>query len=159
MAELETTGSGASSCCSPAAQESCCEPEAKDACCGDRHADGCGCSAGEATEGSDLRALVRERYAAAAMAASGGADACCGDAAVIAEQQRHAFGDRLYERGDRDAVPHAARLASLGCGNPTAVADLHEGETVLDLGSGGGARRPALGPPGRARAARRTVST
>ena len=98
--------------------------------------------------------LVRERYAAAAMAASGGADACCGDAAVITEQQRHAFGDGLYERGDRDAVPNAARLASLGCGNPTAVADLHEGETVLDLGSGGGidvllsARR--VGPGGTA---------
>ena len=81
--------------------------------------------------------------------------ACCGDAAVITERAaatRSAM--RLYAREDRDALPDAAQLASLGCGNPTAVADLHEGETVLDLGSGGGidvllsARR--VGPTGKA---------
>ncbi|HSD22713.1 MAG TPA: arsenite methyltransferase, partial [Solirubrobacterales bacterium] len=60
----------------------------------------------------------------------------------------------LYEAGDQEALPGAAKLASLGCGNPTAVAELHEGESVLDLGSGGGidvllsARR--VGPTGRA---------
>ncbi len=60
----------------------------------------------------------------------------------------------LYEIGDQDSLPDAAKLASLGCGNPTAVAELHEGETVLDLGSGGGidvllsARR--VGPTGKA---------
>ena len=48
------------------------------------------------------------------------------------------FGSGLYGSEDRDAIPDAASLASLGCGNPTAVADLHAGETVLDLGSGGG---------------------
>jgi arsenite methyltransferase len=48
------------------------------------------------------------------------------------------FGAELYSSGDRDELPDAAKLASLGCGNPTAVAELHEGETVLDLGSGGG---------------------
>ena len=48
------------------------------------------------------------------------------------------FGAGLYAVGDRDELPDAAKLASLGCGNPTAVAELHEGETVLDLGSGGG---------------------
>ena len=61
---------------------------------------------------------------------------------------------RSIEIADRDALPDAAKLASLGCGNPTAVAELHEGETVLDLGSGGGidvllsARR--VGPSGKA---------
>ena len=73
---------------------------------------------------------------------------------MITEDQREAFGAELYEHDDRDALPDAAQLASLGCGNPTAVADLHEGETVLDLGSGGGidvllsARR--VGPTGKA---------
>ena len=88
----------------------------------------------------DVKEVVRERYAAAATAAAGDRDAsCCGsDAAVITDEQRDVFGSNLYEGADRDAVPDAARLASLGCGNPTAVADLHEGETVLDLGSGGG---------------------
>ncbi len=64
------------------------------------------------------------------------------------------FGSGLYDDDDRDALPEAAQLARLGCGNPTAVAELHEGETVLDLGSGGGidvllsARR--VGPTGKA---------
>jgi arsenite methyltransferase len=64
------------------------------------------------------------------------------------------FGAELYEVADRDELPDAAKLASLGCGNPTAVAELHEGEVVLDLGSGGGidvllsARR--VGPAGKA---------
>ncbi len=48
------------------------------------------------------------------------------------------FGEALYDAEQRGELPEAAALASLGCGNPTAVADLHEGETVLDLGSGGG---------------------
>ncbi len=108
------------------------------------------------TESIDVREVVRERYAAAATAVAGERDAsCCGsDAAVITDEQREVFGDALYESDDREAVPSAARLASLGCGNPTAVADLHEGETVLDLGSGGGidvllsARR--VGPSGKA---------
>ena len=67
-----------------------------------------------------------------------GTASCCGDAAVITEEQRELFGSSLYDDDDRDALPDAAQLASLGCGNPTAVAELHEGETVLDLGSGGG---------------------
>jgi SAM-dependent methyltransferase len=64
------------------------------------------------------------------------------------------FGAALYELGDQEQLPDTARLASLGCGNPTAVAELHEGETVLDLGSGGGidvllsAKR--VGPTGKA---------
>jgi arsenite methyltransferase len=103
----------------------------------------------------DVREVVRERYAAAAVAASGGGStSCCGNPAGITEEQRDVFGAELYENDDREALPEAAQLASLGCGNPTAVADLHEGETVLDLGSGGGidvllsARR--VGPAGKA---------
>jgi arsenite methyltransferase len=101
-----------------------------------------------------MRELVRERYAAAATAVSGGAASCCAEPAVITESQREAFGSSLYGPDDRDALPDAAKLGSLGCGNPTAVAQLHEGETVLDLGSGGGidvllsARR--VGPNGKA---------
>ncbi|WP_217915744.1 arsenite methyltransferase [Miltoncostaea marina] len=99
----------------------------------------------------DVRDEVRARYAAAARraASGGGCDegACCGDPAEAA------FGGALYGADERDALPGAAVLASLGCGNPTAVAELREGETVLDLGSGGGidvllsARR--VGPAGR----------
>jgi arsenite methyltransferase len=77
---------------------------------------------------TDIRERVRERYAAAATARSG----CCGSPA------QEVFGAALYE-DEGDAAPKAAVEASLGCGVPTAVADLHEGETVLDLGSGAGA--------------------
>jgi SAM-dependent methyltransferase len=98
---------------------------------------------------------VRERYAHAALAVlqPEKADACCGDGACCTEDEA-GFGAQLYDRLDRETLPDAALLASLGCGNPTAVAELHEGERVLDLGSGGGidvllsARR--VGPTGRA---------
>ncbi|MFE9580964.1 arsenite methyltransferase [Nocardia sp. NPDC006044] len=108
---------------------------------------------------NELRETVRERYAAAAVAvASGGtAEDCCGGsdgcATGVIEVDEN-FGASLYGAGDRDALPIQAVAASLGCGNPTAVADLREGETVLDLGSGGGidvllsARR--VGPSGKA---------
>ena len=97
---------------------------------------------------------MRERYAAAAVAASAGAAGVLrrrrGDHRRAARRLRR----RALRDDERDALPDAAKLASLGCGNPTAVADLHEGETVLDLGSGGGidvllsARR--VGPTGKA---------
>ncbi len=160
MAELETVDRepAGSSCCSRPAQESCCEPEAKGECCGPEHEAGtCGCSAGaEAVpdDAGELRETVRGRYKKAAEAASTGEASCCGDVAVITDEQRDAFGSGLYDSDDDDALPEAAHLASLGCGNPTAVAELHEGETVLDLGSGGGidvllsARR--VGPSGKA---------
>jgi arsenite methyltransferase len=89
-----------------------------------------------------LREQVRERYALAAEAASTGgcgcADSggCCGN--VACEGEVASFGERLYSIDQRAQLPDAAALASLGCGNPTAVAELHEGEVVLDLGSGGG---------------------
>jgi SAM-dependent methyltransferase len=88
---------------------------------------------------------VRLHYADAAIRATQGSS-CCSDPEVI--------GASLYTALERDELPDAAVLASLGCGNPTAVADLHEGERVLDLGSGGGidvllsAKR--VGPTGRA---------
>jgi len=98
---------------------------------------------------------VRARYADTARALlrqqgvpSDVAGACCGPTGEAA------WGDALYDATQRASLPEAAVLASLGCGNPTAVADLHAGETVLDLGSGGGidvllsARR--VGPTGKA---------
>ncbi len=165
MAELRTLNEDAADagpgCCSPVAQETCCEPNAKGACCGPEHEAGtCGCSASTETvptvpdDATELRERVKGRYAQAAETASSGEASCCGDAAVITEKQRELFGPGLYGADDRDVLPEAAQLASLGCGNPTAVAELHEGETVLDLGSGGGidvllsARR--VGPTGKA---------
>jgi arsenite methyltransferase len=110
-----------------------------------------------------IRDAVRERYAAAARTVTDPepqAAGCCGpggcgsQAAVIADDQRDVWGAELYATEERGELPDTALLASLGCGNPTAVAELHEGETVLDLGSGGGidvllsARR--VGPSGKA---------
>jgi arsenite methyltransferase len=89
-----------------------------------------------------LREEVRARYAEAAVAADTGGcgctsdGGCCGN--VACEGEDASFGETLYDAEQRGELPEAAVLASLGCGNPTAVADLHEGETVLDLGSGGG---------------------
>ncbi len=72
------------------------------------------------------------------------AGGCCGPAAdesccePSAQETEEGFGQRLYSALELEGLPSAAALASLGCGNPVAVAELHEGETVLDLGSGGG---------------------
>ena len=88
------------------------------------------------TAGSDLREQVRNRYAAAASAVRNGTGqtSCCPPAVETDDR----FGSTLYAQLDRDELPVAAVAASLGCGNPTAVADLQPGERVLDLGSGGG---------------------
>ena len=87
---------------------------------------------------------VRDHYAAAARAIlvgdatpSGEATSCC-DPTAGAISGKKVFGGLLYEATERESLPDAAVLASLGCGNPTAVAELREGEIVLDLGSGGG---------------------
>jgi arsenite methyltransferase len=100
------------------------------------------------SDAEQVREAVREKYAAAAVTAGGCGTACCSPA-----DDAGMFGASLYaETGDD--IPATAISASLGCGVPTAVADLHKGETVLDLGSGGGAdvlisaRR--VGPTGRA---------
>jgi arsenite methyltransferase len=82
----------------------------------------------------DIREHVRERYAVAAK----GGGCCAPDLSNHDKQGNEVFGATLYE-GEADGAPQAAVEASLGCGVPTAVADLHEGETVLDLGSGAGA--------------------
>src|SRR3954454_14684469 len=99
-----------------------------------------------------VREQVRARYAAAPQAATGGGEAsCCGPAGEVIEVDER-FGAGLYDPASTEDLPEEAVLASLGCGNPIAVADLHEGERVLDLGSGGGidvllsARR--VGPAG-----------
>ncbi len=108
------------------------------------------------TTDEQLRDQVRDRYAQAATAVtSGSAASCCGPAAderspgaegtegrgsrcAVPAAVDEPFSAGLYDAADAGTLPAAAVLASLGCGNPTAVADLHEGETVLDLGSGGG---------------------
>src|SRR5436309_7665236 len=111
-----------------------------------------------------LREEVRSRYAEAARVvlepkagvtasccANSATDSCCG-AGPSAAEAVGGFSENLYREGETDGLPEEAVLASLGCGNPLAVADLHEGERVLDLGSGGGidvllsARR--VGPSG-----------
>ena len=86
-----------------------------------------------------LREEVRRRYAEAANAVEGGASCGCGSGSCCeGDAASEDFGQSQYALEQRAALPDAAALASLGCGNPTAVADLKEGETVLDLGSGGG---------------------
>jgi arsenite methyltransferase len=127
---------------------------------------------------SDIREQVRDRYAQAARAfnqplastsrtgccgepsTDEGSAACCGTAYSPTATSGGccgstvSFGPELYEIADRSSVPESALLASLGCGNPTAVAELQTGDTVLDLGSGAGidvllsARR--VGPSGKA---------
>ena len=102
------------------------------------------------TDADELRESVRRHYAGSALAAIAAEAPCCGGAGsrALASEGVAAF----YDAVQREVLPDAAVLASLGCGNPTAVAELAEGETVLDLGSGGGidvllsARR--VGPAG-----------
>ena len=108
------------------------------------------------TTADELREQVRAKYAESARAVTGAGDGCgCGSGGCCADAaEGGGFGEALYAAEQRGELPDAAVLASLGCGNPTAVADLREGETVLDLGSGGGidvilsARR--VGPTGTA---------
>jgi ubiquinone/menaquinone biosynthesis C-methylase UbiE len=112
---------------------------------------------------TDIRKSVRERYAAAATAieqhrSSGcgsGEGRCCGPTVALGDEHgTQVFGDALYSSTETEGANEAAVAASLGCGVPTAVADLKAGETVLDLGSGAGAdvlisaRR--VGPAGKA---------
>jgi arsenite methyltransferase len=88
----------------------------------------------------ELREEVRTRYGEAATAVlTGSGVACdCSHPGMTCAEEGHRFGPELYEALESEELPEGAVLASLGCGDPTAVADLHPGETVLDLGSGGG---------------------
>jgi SAM-dependent methyltransferase len=92
------------------------------------------------SDAEELRGKVRDRYAAAARRATAGAQAsCCGpEAADASALTSDPITSGLYSDQEAQGLPEAALLASLGCGNPTALAELHAGETVLDLGSGGG---------------------
>jgi arsenite methyltransferase len=94
-----------------------------------------------------LRERVRTRYAELAELAAAGATCGCGqpvdcgcgaDCCTSVDENQPGVAAEFYSANERDALPETAVLASLGCGNPTAVAELREGETVLDLGSGGG---------------------
>ena len=93
------------------------------------------------TTADELREEVRRRYAESARAVTEGSGGCgCGSGECCAEagSDGESFVEAFYDAEQRGELPDAAVLASLGCGNPTAVAELREGEVVLDLGSGGG---------------------
>src|SRR2546428_921929 len=99
----------------------------------------------------DLKAIVKDKYGKAALKVAGGDGASCCD---VTARGADPITSNIYGCGETADVPAEAVAASLGCGNPTALADLHAGETVLDLGSGGGndvllsAKR--VGPTGKA---------
>jgi ubiquinone/menaquinone biosynthesis C-methylase UbiE len=100
---------------------------------------------------SDIKETVKEKYAEAALKVVAGEKGTCGPSGACGCDP---VTDNLYDAAQTSGLPEGAVLASLGCGNPTALADLHEGDTVLDLGSGGGidvllsAKR--VGPTGKA---------
>ena len=102
----------------------------------------------------DIREVVKEKYGEAALRVTSGGSSCCGAAAPAGSGCGDPITSNLYDADQRGELPETAVLASLGCGNPTALAQLNAGETVLDLGSGGGidvllsARR--VGPTGKA---------
>jgi arsenite methyltransferase len=140
-----------SACCAPETQTACCEPTQKATCCSPDLAT-CGCGDDEGTPGDrpEIWEIVRARYAAVATATSR-------DPSVTRATDEHGqvvWGAALYGEDEAADAPEAAIASSLGCGVPTAVADLRAGEIVLDLGSGAGAdvlisaRR--VGPTGRA---------
>jgi SAM-dependent methyltransferase len=105
---------------------------------------------GKHVPSTDIKEVVKERYAEAARRVGAGGSSCCG-ASPADSHCADPITSNLYHAGDIAQVPETALLASLGCGNPTALAELKPGEIVLDLGSGGGidvllsARRVAPG--------------
>src|ERR1700722_13982607 len=102
---------------------------------------------------TNIKEVVKEKYGSAALRVTSGGSSCCG-AAPASSCGCDPITSNLYDAAQSGQVPNEAMLASLGCGNPTALANLNAGETVLDLGSGGGidvllsARR--VGPTGKA---------
>jgi arsenite methyltransferase len=103
---------------------------------------------------TEVRDIVKEKYGQAARQVATGGSACCGASAAFGDRRHDPITSNLYDAAQIGALPEDAVLASLGCGNPTALSALNAGETVLDLGSGGGidvllsARR--VGPTGKA---------
>lgn len=101
----------------------------------------------------NIKEVVKEKYGQAALRVTSGGSSCCGASAAL-DGCADPITANLYDTGQADQIPEAALKASLGCGNPTALAQLNAGETVLDLGSGGGidvllsAKR--VGPTGKA---------
>ena len=102
----------------------------------------------------EIKEIVKEKYGQAALRVTSGGSSCCGASASLDCCGVDPITSNLYDALQKEQIPEAAVLASLGCGNPTALAQLAAGETVLDLGSGGGidvllsARR--VGPTGKA---------
>jgi len=102
----------------------------------------------------DIKEVVKEKYGKAALRVSSGSGSACGGSTASSWGECDPITSRLYDASETSALPDTAVAASLGCGNPTALADLKPGEIVLDLGSGGGidvllsARR--VGPTGKA---------
>lgn len=103
---------------------------------------------------ANIKDVVREKYGEAALRTTTGGSSCCGATAASTSCGCDPITSNLYDAGQAGEIPAEAMLASLGCGNPTALAELDAGETVLDLGSGGGidvllsAKR--VGPTGKA---------
>jgi arsenite methyltransferase len=103
---------------------------------------------------TNTREIIKEKYGEAALRAKSGGSSCCGAAAPSTPGCADPITSNLYDALQTEGIPSEALLASLGCGNPTALAKLNPGETVLDLGSGGGidvllsAKR--VGPKGKA---------
>src|SRR5580692_55228 len=102
----------------------------------------------------DLKDVVKEKYAEAALRVTSGGSSCCGSSPATASGCCDPITSNLYDSSQAGQIPEEALLASLGCGNPTALAQLNPGDIVLDLGSGGGidvllsAKR--VGPTGKA---------
>ena len=105
-------------------------------------------------DGTNVREVVKEKYGQAALRVTSGGSSCCGATAASGLGCCDPITSNLYDAGQKGQIPEEAVLASLGCGNPTALAQLNPGEIVLDLGSGGGidvllsAQR--VGPTGKA---------
>jgi SAM-dependent methyltransferase len=102
----------------------------------------------------NVKEVIRQKYGQAALGVESGAGSCCDDRTFVQEASCDPITSNLYDAAQKDELPDTAIKASLGCGNPTALAELKPGEVVLDLGSGGGidvllsARR--VGPTGKA---------
>ena len=85
----------------------------------------------------DIKEVVKEKYGQAALRVTTGGSSCCG-ASAASDGCADPITSNLYDTAQAGQIPETALKASLGCGNPTALAQLNAGETVLDLGSGGG---------------------